>query len=63
MPVKLLIFDLDGTLIDTSRDITNALNYALSSQGFKSLSVEDTIKMIGFNDLPAILDIISSKLI
>jgi len=47
MPVKLLIFDLDGTLIDTSRDITNALNYALSSQGFKSLSVEDTIKMIG----------------
>ncbi|MFZ3138989.1 MAG: HAD-IA family hydrolase [Thermodesulfovibrionales bacterium] len=47
MPVKLLIFDLDGTLIDTGRDITNALNYALSSQGFKSLSVEDTIKMIG----------------
>jgi phosphoglycolate phosphatase len=47
MPVKLLIFDLDGTLIDTSRDITNALNYALSSPGFKSLSVEDTIKMIG----------------
>jgi phosphoglycolate phosphatase len=47
MPVKLLIFDLDGTLIDTSRDITNALNYALSSQGVKSLSVEDTIKMIG----------------
>jgi phosphoglycolate phosphatase len=47
MPVKLLIFDLDGTLIDTSRDITNALNYGLSSPGFKSLSVEDTIKMIG----------------
>jgi phosphoglycolate phosphatase len=47
MPVKLLIFDLDGTLIDTGRDITNALNYALSSQGSKSLSVEDTIKMIG----------------
>jgi phosphoglycolate phosphatase len=47
MPVKLLIFDLDGTLIDTSRDITNALNYALSSQGFKSLSVEDTMKMVG----------------
>jgi phosphoglycolate phosphatase len=47
MPVKLLIFDLDGTLIDTGRDITNALNYALRSQGFKSLSVEDTIKMIG----------------
>jgi len=47
MPIKLLIFDLDGTLIDTGRDITNALNYALSSQGIKSLSVEDTIRMIG----------------
>lgn len=47
MPVKLIIFDLDGTLIDTGRDITNALNYALSAQGLKSVSVEDTIKMIG----------------
>lgn len=47
MPFKLIIFDLDGTLIDTSRDITNALNYALHSYGFKKLAVEETIQMIG----------------
>jgi phosphoglycolate phosphatase len=47
MPIKLIMFDLDGTLIDTSKDITNALNYAIKPYGFKDLSVEDTIKMIG----------------
>jgi phosphoglycolate phosphatase len=47
MPIKLIIFDLDGTLVDTSRDITNALNYALKPYGLKDLTVEDTIKMVG----------------
>jgi phosphoglycolate phosphatase len=47
MPIKLIIFDLDGTLVDTSRDITNALNYALNPYGLKDLTVEDTIKMVG----------------
>ncbi len=47
MSFKLIIFDLDGTLVDTSRDITNALNYALHSYGFKKIAVEETIQMIG----------------
>jgi phosphoglycolate phosphatase len=47
MPIKLLMFDLDGTLVDTCRDITNALNYALNSHGLKSLMVEDTKKLVG----------------
>jgi phosphoglycolate phosphatase len=47
MPIKLIIFDLDGTLVDTSRDITNALNYALKPYGLKDFTVEDTIKMVG----------------
>jgi phosphoglycolate phosphatase len=47
MPIKLIIFDLDGTLVDTSRDITNALNYALKPYGLKDLTVDDTIKMVG----------------
>ncbi len=47
MQIKLIIFDLDGTLVDTSGDITNALNYALKPYGRRDLTVEDTIKMVG----------------
>jgi phosphoglycolate phosphatase len=41
------MFDLDGTLVDTCEDITNALNYALNSYGLKSLTVEHTKKLVG----------------
>lgn len=47
MPIKLIIFDLDGTLVDSSVDITNALNYAIQPYSFKPLTVSDTIKMVG----------------
>jgi phosphoglycolate phosphatase len=47
MSIKLIIFDLDGTLVDTSRDITNALNHALTSHGLNSLTVEDTKRLVG----------------
>jgi phosphoglycolate phosphatase len=41
------MFDLDGTLVDTVRDIANALNYALSAYGFNILTVEKTKEMVG----------------
>ena len=44
---ELIIFDLDGTLVDSSVDITNALNYALNPYGFKPLTVEETVKLVG----------------
>ncbi|HWR59560.1 MAG TPA: HAD-IA family hydrolase [Thermodesulfovibrionales bacterium] len=47
MPIKLIAFDLDGTLIDSSVDITNALNYALEPYSRQRLSTGDTIKLIG----------------
>jgi phosphoglycolate phosphatase len=47
MPLKLIIFDLDGTLVDTVQDITNALNYALMSNGIKNLNVKETMKLVG----------------
>ena len=47
MTVKLIMFDLDGTLVDTAQDITNALNFAIKPYGIKSLTVEGTIKLIG----------------
>jgi phosphoglycolate phosphatase len=45
--LKLLIFDLDGTLADTSRDITDALNHALKPFGSKEYSVAETKAMVG----------------
>jgi phosphoglycolate phosphatase len=45
--LKLLIFDLDGTLADTGRDITDALNYALGPFGVRTYSIEETKAMVG----------------
>ncbi len=45
--LKLLIFDLDGTLADTAQDITDAINYALKPFGTKTYSVEETKAMVG----------------
>lgn len=47
MAIKVLLFDLDGTLVDTIRDITNALNYALTSTGVRELSIDETKMFIG----------------
>lgn len=47
MPIKLLMFDLDGTIVDTSIDINNALNYALSHFGFNKISLDETKKLVG----------------
>lgn len=40
-------FDLDGTLVDTSGDLTNAVNHALGEAGRASLSPEQVEPMIG----------------
>jgi phosphoglycolate phosphatase len=45
--IKLLIFDLDGTLVDTSQDITNAINYAIEPFGITPLSNETIKSMVG----------------
>lgn len=47
MPLKLLIFDLDGTLVDSSIDITNAINYAITTYGFNHLTTKETISLVG----------------
>jgi phosphoglycolate phosphatase len=47
MNIKLIIFDLDGTLIDTAADITHALNYAVLPYLRKKITVEETIKLVG----------------
>jgi phosphoglycolate phosphatase len=47
MPINLILFDLDGTLVDTIKDITQALNYALDSLNLGKITVEDTTKLVG----------------
>ena len=44
---KLIIFDLDGTLIDTLEDLKNSVNYALNLHSFPLKSKEDIRKAIG----------------
>lgn len=47
MPVRLVIFDLDGTLVDTSVDITNAINEAIGPLGLPRLGVDDAKALVG----------------
>lgn len=47
MSIQLLLFDLDGTLVDTIKDITNALNHALNSIGIRELTVDETKQFVG----------------
>lgn len=45
--VKAILFDLDGTLLNTSVDIYKTLNESLSVFGLPEVSLDDTIKFIG----------------
>lgn len=44
---RAIIFDLDGTLIDTRGDIAGSCNYALSTHGYRTLSVEVISRYVG----------------
>lgn len=43
----LVIFDLDGTLLDTIDDLGTAVNVAMSSKGFPLHSMEEYRRMVG----------------
>ena len=43
----LYIFDLDGTLVNTVKDLNASINYGLVNHGFAPVSVEHTAKAIG----------------
>ena len=44
---ELLIFDLDGTLLDTRQDLTDAVNYALRKLGFAELDRDTVTSYVG----------------
>jgi phosphoglycolate phosphatase len=45
--IKLLIFDLDGTLIDSRQDLVNSVNAALRSLGRDELPSDEIAAMVG----------------
>ena len=45
--IDLIIFDLDGTLIDSRQDIVNAVNFTLKEIGLKEKSVPEISSYIG----------------
>lgn len=47
MTLKLALFDLDGTLVDTAADLTAALNHALMQQGLGPLTTEAVRHLVG----------------
>ena len=44
---KLIIFDLDGTLLDTMEDICNGVNHALRACGIREIELEECRKLVG----------------
>ena len=59
--VKAVVFDLDGTLLDTLEDLANACNYALKSCGFKEHNVKDYTRFVGNGRYKLIERIIPDK--
>ena len=44
---KAIVFDLDGTLIDSAPDIAHALNLATNKRGIQPFSLDEVTEMIG----------------
>lgn len=47
MPIKAVLFDLDGTLVDSAQDLADALNRLLTAQGLSTLGLDQVKGMIG----------------
>lgn len=47
MMYKAVIFDLDGTLLDTLKDLYNSVNHALRTFGFPERTIDEVRRFIG----------------
>src|ERR1700704_6242825 len=46
-PSRTVVFDLDGTLVDTAPDLINALNFVLNREGLPAVPMKSARNMIG----------------
>lgn len=46
-PTKTLVFDLDGTLVDSVRDLVPALNHTTAQDGLPPIEIEDVGHVVG----------------
>jgi phosphoglycolate phosphatase len=46
-PTRIVVFDLDGTLVDTAPDLINALNFVLDREGLAPVPLHAARTMIG----------------
>ncbi|MBI2891698.1 MAG: HAD-IA family hydrolase [Nitrospirae bacterium] len=55
-PVRAIVFDLDGTLIDSREDLANAVNHTIEHFGYRPLSPETIYGFIGRGVGPLLQD-------
>ncbi|GAB6160662.1 HAD family hydrolase [Howardella ureilytica] len=55
---KLIVFDLDGTLIDSGGDLADALNATLDKNGFTTVKREEIIPLLGNGTRKLISDVL-----
>ena len=46
-PYDTVIFDLDGTLLNTLQDLADSTNYALALQGMPARTLEEVRRFVG----------------
>jgi len=59
--IETYLFDLDGTLIDSSRDIAVAVNYALEKLGKDPLPEKEIIKHVGYGGRKLMEDVLKTE--
>lgn len=58
---KLLVFDCDGTLLDTRKDYQVSVNYALKACGLKPISFEEATAYLGYGTRHFLMAAIGDK--
>jgi phosphoglycolate phosphatase len=59
--IDTFLFDLDGTLIDSAKDIAEAVNYALRQLGLSELPEEEIIKHVGYGARNLMKDVLQTE--